>query len=80
MTIEGHLVVGVMPPSFNYPYDPDAWTTLSNLDELLHDLHGRSVGVVGRLKDGISIEGADRGVADRRVSKRPYPQDNIGRA
>jgi putative ABC transport system permease protein len=61
-----HVVVGVMPPDFAYPFGPaiigpvDLWTPLSPTARDLSRTGGRtySLRVIGRLKAGVSLEQA----------------------
>jgi predicted permease len=71
-------VVGVMPPSFRFPLDADIWLSVAGwsnergLKRLfsMRDHHG--VWVVGRLKDGVSIDQAD---ADLNTIQREIADD-----
>jgi predicted permease len=55
-----HTVVGVMPPSFEFPYDAEIWVPMRI--ELLPNLSWMRP-VVGRLRAGTSREAAEREVA-----------------
>ncbi len=50
-------VVGVMPPSFNFPSDTEVWVT-SSIDVPNTSRKARGWPVVGRLRPGVSIEQA----------------------
>ena len=50
-------VVGVMPEGFGYPVSHDAWTSLQ-LGASYGALEGAPIGVIGRLKPGITLEQA----------------------
>lgn len=50
-------VVGVMPERFGYPVSHDAWTALQ-LRASYGALEGDPIGVIGRLKPGITLEQA----------------------
>ena len=51
-------VVGVMPPEFDYPADVDVWYPVE-LTEQSSDRTSHNFVVVGRLKDGVSLEQGD---------------------
>jgi predicted permease len=51
-------VVGVMPERFAYPVDHDAWTPLQ-LRASYGALEGDPIGIIGRLKPGITLEQAN---------------------
>ena len=51
-------VVGVMPERFGYPLSYDAWTPLQ-LRVSYGALEGDAIGVIGRLKPGITLEQAN---------------------
>ncbi|MGH9203059.1 MAG: ABC transporter permease [Vicinamibacterales bacterium] len=51
-------VVGVMPERFGYPLSYDAWTPLQ-LRASYGALEGDAIGVIGRLKPGITLEQAN---------------------
>ena len=48
-------VVGVMPERFGYPVSYHAWTPLQ-LRALYGALEGDPIGIIGRLKPGITLE------------------------
>ena len=51
-------VVGVMPEGFGYPVSHDAWTPLQ-LRASYGALEGDPIGIIGRLKPGITLEQAN---------------------
>jgi predicted permease len=59
VTLNGvtHTVIGVMPPSFAFPYDAQVWVPM-----LIQPQPGRSWSrpVVGRLQEGVTVEAAQR--------------------
>lgn len=58
---EPYVVVGVMPPGFEFPPDDNAvdlWTPLTISPAMLQFRSMRFYGVVGRLAEGVSIEQA----------------------
>lgn len=74
-----HTVVGVMPPGFEYPGDPEIWSTLAGIyaNPGLRDL--RIFHAVGRLKPGVTLEQAREDML--RVStqlQREHPLTNEG--
>src|SRR5215813_9379783 len=50
-------VVGVMPPSFNFPAETEVWVT-SSIEPPSDSRKARGWPVIGRLRPGVSIEGA----------------------
>lgn len=57
LTVDGGalIIVGVMPPRFNYPYAAEMWTPfrLDPTDARSHDLNA-----VARMRDGVDVEAA----------------------
>jgi putative ABC transport system permease protein len=53
-----HVIIGVMPPGFDYPNDAQVWTPLV-LDELRTNRKSHLLGVIGRLATGASREQAE---------------------
>lgn len=57
-----HLVVGVMPPGFDFPNGTDIWEGL-NWQFAQHSRFAHFVGAIGRLRPGITPEAANRELA-----------------
>lgn len=55
-------VVGVMPPEFNYPAETEVWTT-RNSEPLNTSRTAHNWPVIGRLRDGVTIEQAKADVS-----------------
>jgi len=85
-------VIGVMPPKFGFPQEQNAWQPLSFTLEPRRGGGGR-VGVIGRLRDGVSIDAAAADMAtiadqlaaaypdsnkDTRILVGPYVEQFIG--
>jgi predicted permease len=75
-----HVVVGIAPPGFSFPEGTELWTPMKY--DAVFRSHSRGawyLTVIGRLKDGVTPEGA-RGevaaIADRLA--RVYPEHNEG--
>jgi putative ABC transport system permease protein len=71
-------VVGVMPEGFHFPFQEDVWLPLG-IDPLAIDRGTNAVGVVGRLREGVTMEQADvqmDQIAARLAAE--YPQTNEG--
>ena len=75
---ESATVVGVMPEGFRFPMNHDVWLPL-NVDPLEAQRGRNPVRVVGRLKEGVSLEQADVQLAEmaRRIAEE-YPETNEG--
>jgi predicted permease len=58
-----HLVVGVMPPGFDFPNGTDIWEGL-NWEFARHSRFAHFVGAIGRLRPGMSLETANRELAN----------------
>lgn len=75
-----HVVVGVMPASFDYLAETEAlWVPIAFTPEreAMHDEHHLSV--YGRLRPGVTVEQAhERLVLAAREGERRFPQDNKG--
>jgi putative ABC transport system permease protein len=75
-----YVVVGVAPPGFRYPEDVEIWTPME-YDERFRS-NSRSawyLRVVGRLRDGVTVEGARQEVSTIAARlARAYPADNEG--
>jgi putative ABC transport system permease protein len=78
---ETMTVVGVMPERFEFPNNERIWIPL-RMDPLsLERGRGRSLEVIGRLKDGISLEQASAEMAGiARRLEQEYPETNRGLA
>jgi putative ABC transport system permease protein len=74
---ERYTVVGVMPPSFNYPPDTEIWTPLDMSPQNLGSRGNHSFLAIGRLKQGVSVREAqaDLALIARRLEKQ-YPDTN----
>ena len=75
---EAATVVGVMPQGFHFPLEQDIWLPL-NIDPQQAERGASRVGVVGRLREGVSIEQAD--VQMQQIARRiaeAYPETNEG--
>ncbi|HEY2377350.1 MAG TPA: ABC transporter permease [Gemmatimonadaceae bacterium] len=81
ITIDGRLyaVVGVMPPSFNFPDNGDIWLPFTvTPSEEEHGNRGYA-GAIGRLKPGVTLEQArsDLHAIDAELV-REFPNENYG--
>lgn len=81
---EPYTVVGVMPAGFRFPDDSDVgmWTPLAYFPYELRSRQQRMFNVIGRLADGMTLEGAQaemHGIARRLAAQYPDGQE-IGRA
>lgn len=78
-------VIGVMPPSFRFPEDAEIWLSVSGwsserpLKNLLSRRDHHGIWVVGRVKDGVSIEAArkDLNAIQRQIASDPENRQNI---
>jgi predicted permease len=75
-----HVVVGIAPPDFSYPEGNELWTPLE-YDGVFRS-HSRGawyLTVIGRLKPGVTVEGA-RGEVETVAARlaRQYPDQNEG--
>jgi predicted permease len=80
ITAEGGsiTVIGVMPPGFEFPRGTFIWVQLPE-DVTMMPRLGRFMGVIGRLKEGVSFEAAESDlqlIASRLEAQ--YPNDNRG--
>jgi len=75
-----HTVIGVMPPSFQFPARTvEAWTPLAFSEEDFEDRTDTYLKVVARLRPGVSIEQARRELALVAARlERQYPKENEG--
>jgi predicted permease len=75
---ESYQVTGVMPRGFSYPSKPDLWVPTAFSANQLANLRGAHwLDVVGRLRDGVSLERAQgefRTIGDRLAQQ--YPNTN----
>lgn len=73
-------VIGVMPPEFNYPKGAEIYSPLAITPELARSRGNHSYLALGRLKPGISLQGAqaDLDVIASQLEKQ-YPEENTGR-
>jgi putative ABC transport system permease protein len=55
---EAYTVIGVMPPGFDFPAGAELWTPLGLNDRAWDNRDATFLQVVGRLKPGVSLEGA----------------------
>jgi putative ABC transport system permease protein len=59
-----HVVVGIAPPGFRYPGDVEIWTPMEYDERFRTDSRGAwYLGVVGRLRDGATVDGARQEVS-----------------
>src|SRR5262249_3751883 len=75
----GTTVIGVMPPDFKFPSYAEVWTPLSRNSGEMRNRSNRYFNVVGRIKQGQSIESAQtelKTIASRLEAE--YPQANKG--
>ena len=84
---EPYTVIGVMPASFKFPYDgapiaenADLWVPEAFAADLLKDrLNEFGVGLIGRLKPGVTAEQAQADVENVAANfMRRYPNDYVG--
>ncbi|HEY7113898.1 MAG TPA: ABC transporter permease [Thermoanaerobaculia bacterium] len=77
-----YTIVGVAPAGLDFPEETQAWIALTPALGPLSDARGvHNLGVFGRLKDGVSIEGANAEMASIAARlARQYPDDNAGRS
>ncbi len=75
-----HTVVGVAPPGFRYPEQAEIWTPLEYDQQFRSNSRGAwFLNVVGRLRDGTTVEAArqDVGTIAERLA-RAYPANDEG--
>ena len=79
MSEQVYTVVGVMPPDFEFPGHTDIWVPLTMNTQNWQQRGGHYLGGVGRLKDGVSITGAqsDLNVIAARAEQQ-FPASNLG--
>lgn len=75
-----HIVIGVMPPNFDYPITTRAWTPLALDEKDITNRSDRYVAVIGRLKPNVTTEDAqaETTILMKRIEER-YPTTNQGR-
>src|SRR2546426_12266934 len=73
-------VIGVMPPEFNYPKGAEIYAPLTITPELAQSRGNHSYLGIGRLKPGVSLQGAqaDLDTIASQLEKQ-YPEANTGR-
>lgn len=73
-------VIGVMPPDFNYPKGAEIYAPLAITPELGRSRGNHSYLGIGRLKPGVSLQGAqaDLNTIASQLEKQ-YPETNTGR-
>jgi putative ABC transport system permease protein len=76
---EPHLIVGIAPPKFDYPFGSEVWSPLAFTPEALAGRQRRYLSVIGRLHDGTSPAHAQAEIAATaaRLAKQ-YPATNRG--
>jgi putative ABC transport system permease protein len=81
VTLEGepHLIVGIAPPKFDYPYGSAIWAPLALTPEALSRRQNRYLSVIGRLHDGASsaIAQAELAATAARLAQQ-FPATNRG--
>jgi putative ABC transport system permease protein len=77
---KAYQVVGVMPPGFRFLSDADVWFLIDRDCPIDPQRDSHSMAVVGRLKDGVSIEQAQSDInAAAAVLEQEYPDTNMGK-
>jgi len=70
-------IVGIMPPGFRFMYEGDLWRLLDRDSTIDEDRDSHSHRVVGRLKDGISLEQAQMDIDTvAKALEKEYPDTN----
>jgi len=74
-----HIIVGVLPPDLDWPIGNDIWSPLALTSKERQERQERSLGVLGRIKPGISLSQAqtEMGMLGRRLAQQ-YPASNEG--
>src|SRR6266850_4883519 len=73
-------VIGVMPPDFNYPKGAEIYAPLAITPELARSRSNHSYLGIGRLKPGVSLQGAQVDLDRIAVQlEKQYPETNTGR-
>jgi len=72
-------VIGVLPPDFNYPKGAEVYAPIPLTPELMKSRQSHSYYVIGRLKPGVSLKGAqaDMETITARLAAQ-YPETNVG--
>ncbi|MFI5076984.1 MAG: ABC transporter permease [Vicinamibacteria bacterium] len=81
ITLEGepHLIVGIAPPKFDYPFGSQVWSPLAFTPDALAARQRRYLSVIGRLHDGMSPAQAQAEIAATAARlARQYPATNRG--
>ncbi len=81
ITLEGepHLIVGIAPPKFDYPYGSQVWSPLAFTPDALSSRQRRYLSVIGRLRDGASPAQAQAEIAATAARlARQFPTTNRG--
>jgi putative ABC transport system permease protein len=81
VTLDGepHLIVGIAPPKFDYPYGSDVWAPLAFAPDALAQRQQRYLSVIGRLRDGVSAAQVQAEVAATAARlARLFPTSNRG--
>ncbi|HEV8204462.1 MAG TPA: ABC transporter permease, partial [Pyrinomonadaceae bacterium] len=75
-----HVVIGVMPPDFDYPITTRAWIPLALDDQDANNRSERYVTVIGRMKPNVSTDDAqsETNILMKRIEER-NPNTNQGR-
>jgi putative ABC transport system permease protein len=75
-----HVVIGVMPPDFDYPITTRAWIPLALTDKDVANRSDRYISVIGRLKPNVSPEDAqsEATILMKRIEEH-YPNTNQNR-
>jgi putative ABC transport system permease protein len=70
-------VIGVAPPGFDIPLGAQIWAPLAYSDERWNDRRGTNLTVIGRLRDGVTIDQArtEMGAVAERL-RRDFPETN----
>ena len=70
-------IVGIMPPGFRFMYEGDLWRLLDRDSTIDEDRDSHSHWVVGRLKDGVSLEQAQIDIDTvAKALEKEYPETN----
>ncbi|MEO5819432.1 MAG: ABC transporter permease [Vicinamibacteraceae bacterium] len=76
---EPHLIVGIAPPKFDYPYGSEVWAPLAFTPDALSRRQSRYLSVIGRLHDGVApaVVQAEIAASAARLTTQ-YPTTNRG--